>query len=39
MCLSCMSLATEEQTTALRVQYEIGNFGYGHAKQALYTLI
>ena len=32
-------LATEEQTTALRVQYEIGNFGYGHAKQALYTLI
>lgn len=32
-------LATEEQTTALRLQYELGNFGFGHAKQALYTLI
>ena len=32
-------LATEEQTTALRSQYASGNFGYGHAKQALYELI
>ena len=32
-------MATEEQTTALRLQYELGNFGFGHAKQALYTLI
>ena len=32
-------LGTEEQTAALRTQYEAGNFGYGHAKQALYELI
>ena len=32
-------LGTEEQTAALRAQYEGGNFGYGHAKQALYELI
>ena len=32
-------LGTEEQTVALRAQYERGNFGYGHAKQALYSLI
>tara|TARA_B100000683_G_scaffold14336_1_gene14604 strand:+ start:4486 stop:5454 length:969 start_codon:yes stop_codon:yes gene_type:complete len=32
-------LGTEEQTAALRAQYEGGNFGYGHAKQALYSLI
>ena len=32
-------LGTEEQTAALRGQYEGGNFGYGHAKQSLYELI
>ena len=32
-------LGTEGQTTALRSKYESGNFGYGHAKQALYELI
>lgn len=32
-------LGTEEQTLALRSQYEAGNFGFGHAKQALYELI
>ena len=32
-------LGTEEQVAALRTQYEAGNFGYGHAKQALYELI
>lgn len=32
-------LATDEQTQALRANYEGGNFGYGHAKQALYELI
>jgi len=32
-------LATDEQREALRAKYEGGNFGYGHAKQALYDLI
>lgn len=32
-------LATEEQTTDLANKYRAGNFGYGHAKQALYELI
>ncbi len=32
-------LATKEQTEALRQKYLAGNFGYGHAKQALFELI
>ncbi len=32
-------LATPEQTEELRQKYLAGNFGYGHAKQALYELI
>jgi tryptophanyl-tRNA synthetase len=32
-------LANPEQTEALRDKYLAGNFGYGHAKQALYELI
>lgn len=32
-------LADAEQTEALRNKYLEGNFGYGHAKQALYELI
>jgi tryptophanyl-tRNA synthetase len=32
-------LATEDQEKALREKYLAGNFGYGHAKQALYELI
>jgi tryptophanyl-tRNA synthetase len=32
-------LATEEQKEELRKKYLAGNFGYGHAKQALYELI
>ncbi|MFM1878837.1 MAG: hypothetical protein RLZZ241_1703 [Bacteroidota bacterium] len=32
-------LATAEQTEALRQRYLAGNFGYGHAKQALYECI
>jgi len=32
-------LARAEQTAALRDKYLAGNFGYGHAKQALYELI
>jgi len=32
-------LASPEQTEALRDKYLAGNFGYGHAKQALYELI
>ena len=32
-------MATEEQTEALRTKYLAGNFGYGHAKQALFELI
>ncbi|MCL7761912.1 tryptophan--tRNA ligase [Polaribacter sp. Z014] len=32
-------LATEAQTATMRANYEGGNYGYGHAKQALYELI
>ncbi len=32
-------MATEEQIAAMRANYEGGNYGYGHAKQALYELI
>lgn len=32
-------LGTPEQVAAMRANYEGGNYGYGHAKQALYDLI
>ncbi|MFM9840766.1 MAG: tryptophan--tRNA ligase [Cyclobacteriaceae bacterium] len=32
-------VATSEETEALRQKYLAGNFGYGHAKQALFELI
>lgn len=32
-------LATEEQTAVMRANYLAGNYGYGHAKTALYDLI
>ncbi len=32
-------LASDEQITEMRANYEGGNYGYGHAKQALYELI
>jgi len=32
-------LASERQIAQMRVNYEGGNYGYGHAKQALYELI
>ena len=32
-------IGTPEQTQALREKYLAGNFGYGHAKQALFDLI
>jgi tryptophanyl-tRNA synthetase len=32
-------IATPEQTEAMRANYLGGNYGYGHAKQALYELI
>ena len=32
-------IASEEQTADLRVKYEGGNYGYGHAKQAYYELL
>jgi tryptophanyl-tRNA synthetase len=32
-------LANEEQLAAMRANYEGGNYGYGHAKQALFELI
>ncbi|MGC6470741.1 MAG: tryptophan--tRNA ligase [Flavobacteriales bacterium] len=32
-------LATASQITELKQKYESGNFGYGHAKQALFDLI
>lgn len=32
-------LASEEQIAEMRKNYEGGNYGYGHAKQALYELI
>ncbi|WP_312088920.1 tryptophan--tRNA ligase [Chryseobacterium sp.] len=32
-------IATPEQTEELRTKYEVGNFGYGHAKKELLDLI
>lgn len=32
-------LATEQQTSEMKKKYELGNFGYGHAKQELFELI
>ena len=32
-------LASDEQIAEMRANYEGGNYGYGHAKQALYELI
>jgi tryptophanyl-tRNA synthetase len=32
-------LASDEQISEMRANYEGGNYGYGHAKQALYELI
>ncbi len=32
-------LATADQTAAMRANYRSGNYGYGHAKQALFELI
>ncbi|ARV07234.1 tryptophan--tRNA ligase [Polaribacter sp. SA4-10] len=32
-------LASEEETEEMRLKYLAGNYGYGHAKQALYELI
>jgi len=32
-------LASEEEVLAMRANYEGGNYGYGHAKQALFELI
>lgn len=32
-------LATEEEVKTMKANYENGNYGYGHAKQALYELI
>lgn len=32
-------LATQEQISEMRANYEAGGYGYGHAKQALYELI
>ena len=32
-------LANEEQIVTMKANYENGNYGYGHAKQALYELI
>lgn len=32
-------LASEEQTSEMRKNYEGGNYGYGHAKQALFELL
>ena len=32
-------VATEEQVNKMRKNYEEGNYGYGHAKQALYDVI
>ncbi len=32
-------LASDEQISEMRANYEGGNYGYGHAKQALYLLI
>ncbi len=32
-------VANDQQTSSLQASYEAGNFGYGHAKQALFELI
>ena len=32
-------LGAPEQVASLQAKYEAGNFGYGHAKQALFELI
>lgn len=32
-------LASEEQITTMRSNYEGGNYGYGHAKQAFFELL
>ncbi|PKP44122.1 MAG: tryptophan--tRNA ligase [Bacteroidetes bacterium HGW-Bacteroidetes-12] len=32
-------IATREQTAAMKENYEAGNYGFGHAKQALFDLI
>jgi tryptophanyl-tRNA synthetase len=32
-------LASDEQITTMKANYENGNYGYGHAKQALFELI
>ncbi|MFD1314380.1 tryptophan--tRNA ligase [Namhaeicola litoreus] len=32
-------VATEEQTNEMRTKYLAGNYGYGHAKQALFELL
>ena len=32
-------LASEEQITEMRANYEAGGYGYGHAKQAFYELV
>lgn len=32
-------LASENQVAEMRANYKVGNFGYGHAKQALYEVI
>ena len=32
-------LASEEQVAEMRANYEGGNYGYGHAKQAFYELL
>jgi tryptophanyl-tRNA synthetase len=32
-------LGNEEDITSMKQNYENGNYGYGHAKQALYELI
>jgi len=32
-------LASEEQTAKMKINYEAGNYGYGHAKQELFELI
>ena len=32
-------IASEEQIAEMRVNYKVGNYGYGHAKQAFYELL
>ena len=32
-------LASEEEISAMRINYKAGNYGYGHAKQALFDLV